>query len=248
MQSILRYVRYSLEWIAAAVACYCKTATLFLVLDSASDGPCRKHDVFKCVQLPRYDLPSDLIKYPSYACVYEGYTLGSLSETSTGLIAKLGLAGPACNAFGQDISNLTIQVTYESQSRWVIRREHVPPLLACHRLHVNIFDTENKQFTIPESVITRPPAPSASHTETSDLVFNYDPSPFAFWITRRSDLQGSPLFDTRIASLPKTPIPSSSNDASTALDGFPLVFEDQYLQVSYYILIYLFVCYLTILV
>lgn len=100
------------------------------------------------------------------------------------------------------------------------------------RLHVNIFDTDDKQFTIPESVIARPAAPLTSFTRTSDLVFNYDSSPFAFWISRRSDPHAAPLFDTRLTSLPQTPIPSSSSDQSTALDGFPLVFEDQYLQVS----------------
>jgi alpha-glucosidase len=47
-----------------------------------------------------------------------GYTLRDLSETQNGLTAKLDLAGPACNAFGADIANLTIQVTYETQSRY----------------------------------------------------------------------------------------------------------------------------------
>lgn len=42
-----------------------------------------------------------------------------------------------------------------------------------------------------------------------------------------------PLFDTRISSLPPTPIPPlNSSDETTALDGFPLVFEDQYLQLA----------------
>jgi hypothetical protein len=47
-----------------------------------------------------------------------GYTLGSLSQSKTGLTAHLSLAGVPCNAFGQDIVNLTIQVTYESASRY----------------------------------------------------------------------------------------------------------------------------------
>lgn len=102
---------------------------------------------------------------------------------------------------------------------------------ARRRLHVKIADTANKQFTIPDSVIARPNPPTESFTKSSDLVFNYESSPFAFWITRRSSPQAAPLFDTRIASLPKTPIAPSSSDNRTALDGFPLVFEDQYLQV-----------------
>jgi alpha-glucosidase len=64
-------------------------------------------------------------------------------------------------------------------------------------------------------------------------VFNYEPSPFAFWITRRSSPDAMPLFDTRISSLPPTPIaPSNPADNETGFDGFPLVFEKQYLQLT----------------
>ncbi|KAJ3503798.1 hypothetical protein NLJ89_g8272 [Agrocybe chaxingu] len=146
-----------------------------------------------------------------------GYELHSLKHTNTGLTARLSLAGTACNAFGTDVSDLTIKVAYETRSR----------------LHVNIFDTADKQYTIPNSVIMRPPPPTQSFAKDSDLVFNYEPSPFAFWITRRSQPDATPLFDTRITSLPKTPIsPVIPGDNSTALDGFPLVFEDQYLQLA----------------
>ena len=100
-------------------------------------------------------------------------------------------------------------------------------------LHVNIFDTANSQFTIPESVISLSPPKSSLRKDSSDLVFNYEPSPFAFWITRRSEPDAQPLFDTRVSSLPKTPIPPViENDNTTALDGFPLVFENQYLQLT----------------
>lgn len=98
---------------------------------------------------------------------------------------------------------------------------------------MNIFDTENSQFTVPESVIASPGASGLSTADNSDLVFNYEPSPFAFWITRRSEPGATPLFDTRESSLPPTPIaPVIQRDNSTALDGFPLVFEDQYLQLT----------------
>jgi alpha-glucosidase len=98
---------------------------------------------------------------------------------------------------------------------------------------VNIFDTANSQFTVPEPVIARPGASGLSTADNSDLVFNYEPSPFAFWITRRSEPGATPLFDTRESSLPATPIPPViQRDKSTALDGFPLVFEDQYLQLT----------------
>ena len=48
-----------------------------------------------------------------------GYTLGSLQESDIGLTAQLTLAGQACNAFGLDISDLTIEVTYQSQSTYI---------------------------------------------------------------------------------------------------------------------------------
>ncbi|KAF8154898.1 glycosyl hydrolases family 31-domain-containing protein [Crassisporium funariophilum] len=146
-----------------------------------------------------------------------GYKLGSLVDNKNGLTARLTLQGSSCNAFGKDIPDLTIEVTYESNSR----------------LHVNIFDTANSQYTIPQSVVERPAAPTKSFKGTSDLVFNHQSSPFAFWITRKSQPNATPLFDTRITSLPKastTPVIPSDN--STALNGFPLVFEDQYLQIA----------------
>ncbi|KII83953.1 glycoside hydrolase family 31 protein [Plicaturopsis crispa FD-325 SS-3] len=146
-----------------------------------------------------------------------GYALESLRETNTGLTAALSLVGPACNAFGRDITNLTIEVTYETITR----------------LHVKIYDTDEQQFSIPESVISRPQAPTSALRNSSDLEFHYDTLPFAFWITRRSEPDAFPLFDTRLASLPSTPIPpNNATDNSTAFDGFPLVFEDQYLQLT----------------
>ncbi|KAF7334797.1 Glycoside hydrolase family 31 protein [Mycena sanguinolenta] len=134
-----------------------------------------------------------------------GYTLSNLSETQTGFTAKLDLAGPACNAF---------------------RSGHRQP-------HDSGQLRDAKQFTVPESVIVRPGASGSSTADNSDLVFNYEHSPFAFWITRRSEPDATPLFDTRESSLPATPIAAViQGDKSTALDGFPLVFEDQYLQLT----------------
>ncbi|KAM6501536.1 hypothetical protein JOM56_001513 [Amanita muscaria] len=80
----------------------------------------------------------------------------------------------------------------------------------------------------------RPPPTDHSLKQKSELVFNYDPSPSAFWITRQSDGPSAiPLFDTRISSLlaPST-VPVMQDDTSTVLQGFPLVFEDQYLQIT----------------
>ena len=48
-----------------------------------------------------------------------GYTLKTLQDTPYGLTASLALAGPACNAFSDDFPLLTLEVSYESQSRSV---------------------------------------------------------------------------------------------------------------------------------
>ena len=85
---------------------------------------------------------------------------------------------------------------------------------------------------MPESIVEPLLSSTTSFVDKSDLIFEYESFPFAFWITRRSDPDGMPIFDTRISSLPPTPItPYNTSDPSTAFDGFPLVFEDQYLQV-----------------
>ncbi|KAI0310612.1 glycosyl hydrolases family 31-domain-containing protein, partial [Amylostereum chailletii] len=147
-----------------------------------------------------------------------GYALGAVRQTTHGLVAHLSLAGPACNAFGIDIADLTIEVTYETQSR----------------LHVHISDTAARQFTLPPEYFPRPDPPTdaaPSLLNTSDLVFNHASSPFAFWITRRADPDADPLFDTRTASLPAAPASSGTSDNLT-FDGFQTVFEDQYLQLT----------------
>jgi hypothetical protein len=41
-----------------------------------------------------------------------------VNHTETGLIGHLGLAGPACNAYGVDYSNLTLKVVYDSNTRY----------------------------------------------------------------------------------------------------------------------------------
>lgn len=147
-----------------------------------------------------------------------GYNLDSVEDTAAGLTAKLSLAGAECTAFGKDIKDLTVEVTYDTQTR----------------LHVKIYDTPKNQFQIPESFIERAGPDSDASADKSDLVFNYNKSPFEFWITRKGDGDDvRPLFDTRKSSLPATPIaPIRQDDERTAFKGFNLVFEDQYLEIT----------------
>ncbi|KAJ7891646.1 hypothetical protein B0H14DRAFT_2291016, partial [Mycena olivaceomarginata] len=87
-------------------------------------------------------------------------------------------------------------------------------------------DTAISQFTIPETVIAEP-------TVKSELLFHYNANPFAFCIPCRSASPTTPLFDTRVFSLPETPFgPVISAHTSMALHNFSSVFEDQYIHVS----------------
>ncbi|KAG8862460.1 hypothetical protein FRB96_001531 [Tulasnella sp. 330] len=108
-------------------------------------------------------------------------------------------------------------------------------LIVLIRLHVNIQDSTRRHFTVPSFIIpSKSLASTASSSAlSSDLVFNYSGTPFAFWITRRSDPHGTPLFDTRLSSLPAVPVPEIvPGDATTEFKGFQLVFENQYLQLT----------------
>lgn len=176
-------------------------------------------------------------RIPFVANNHTGYVVASQQETHNGLTIQLTLAGPACNAFGHDVANLTVEVTYETTTRYGTSRYNTDRGingLSLFRLHVNIYDTEQRQFTIPPDVVPL----SAGDDDTTlptgaDLEFHHNTHPFEFWVTRRSEPDATPLFDTRLQSLPPTPIPAwVPGDNSTAFDGFPLVFEDQYLQLT----------------
>ena len=105
-----------------------------------------------------------------------GYSLSNVKKTDRGLTGSLRLNGSACNAYGQDYTNLTLTVYYDTETR----------------LHITIEDVNNTQYRIPENLVGVPP-PSDSIGDV-DYDFNYTESPFAFWVTR-SD--GDILFDTR---------------------------------------------------
>jgi len=118
---------------------------------------------------------------PTDSC--PGYKATNIKTTSNGLTANLKLAGRACNAYGKDLENLVLEVTYESDNR----------------LHVKIQDPENDVYQVPESVFPRPGAEAGSNSRKSNLKFNYKTNPFSFSVTRAKT--GEVLFDTSAASL-----------------------------------------------
>lgn len=76
------------------------------------------------------------------------------------------------------------------------------------------------------------------HQSSSDLVFNHENSPFAFYITRRSDPNAAPIFDTRSENIDpvedqiEPPYGGVEKNSSTATDNGKLVFEAGYLQIG----------------
>ncbi|KAF8318461.1 glycoside hydrolase family 31 protein [Clavulina sp. PMI_390] len=146
-----------------------------------------------------------------------GYTVTSIHHTSSSIVATLSLAGLPCYAFGNDIHDLILSVDYETNSR----------------LHVHIYDAAQKQFQIPENLLPRPPSGSSS-SHNSDLEFHYETHPFAFWIVRKRT--GDVIFDTRPSHIPIHPEPLGPSEKgltnATSMPAHPLVFSDQYLQIS----------------
>jgi hypothetical protein len=123
-------------------------------------------------QIPTVSDPAAVIAQE----ICPGYSLSNVKKTDRGLTGSLSLSDSACNAYGQDYTNLMLTVYYDTETR----------------LHVTIEDVNKTQYRIPENLVGIPP-PSDSIGDV-DYDFNYTESPFAFWVTR-SD--GDILFDTR---------------------------------------------------
>ncbi|KAK5136148.1 hypothetical protein LTR08_003985 [Meristemomyces frigidus] len=111
-----------------------------------------------------------------------GYKASNVQTTSTGMTASLSLAGTACDAYGTDLTDLTLTVEYQTDSR----------------LHVLIQDAANQVYQVPSEVFTRPSAENGT-VSSADLEFKYEENPFSFSVVRCSNLEV--LFDTSAASL-----------------------------------------------
>ncbi|KZT11187.1 glycoside hydrolase family 31 protein [Laetiporus sulphureus 93-53] len=153
-----------------------------------------------------------LIVFAALSCAYgqlvsesvldacPGYKATNVLTNSSTLTANLLLAG-VCNAFGPDIEQLLLEVTYETNTR----------------IHVKITDQTSPRYEVPESVLPRPTANASTTSESALIGFNYTVSPFQFSIYRKSTSEV--LFST--ASYPliyepqylrvKTSLPDNAN-------------------------------------
>jgi alpha-glucosidase len=111
-----------------------------------------------------------------------GYQATSVDVLSAGLTVELSMKGEGCGVYGQDLPELRLQVTYETDSR----------------LHVKIQDAAEQMYQIPESVIPRPRSDNVSPA-SSRLKFDYKTDPFSFTVSRADT--DEVLFDTSAAPL-----------------------------------------------
>ncbi|OAL46330.1 alpha-glucosidase-like protein [Pyrenochaeta sp. DS3sAY3a] len=111
-----------------------------------------------------------------------GYTASNVQNTGSKVTANLALAGTACNVYGEDLTDLRLEVEYQTQDR----------------LHVKIYDAAEQVFQIQESIWPRPSSDQGVSPDTSALAFTWTDSPFSFAITRRET--NETLFDTSAAS------------------------------------------------
>ncbi|KAI8974202.1 alpha-glucosidase [Trametes punicea] len=99
-----------------------------------------------------------------------GYKAKNVFTLGPTLTADLVLGGKACNVFGNDIENLKLEVTYETDDR----------------IHVKITDPSDARYEVPESVLPRPKANLQTSPDKASIRFNYTTSPFSFSVYRVS--------------------------------------------------------------
>ncbi|KAF1933287.1 glycoside hydrolase family 31 protein [Didymella exigua CBS 183.55] len=112
-----------------------------------------------------------------------GYTASNVQDDGGRVTADLALAGEACNIYSNDLTNLKLEVEYQTENR----------------LHVKIYDAAEQVFQIQESVWPRPKSDDGFEPADSALVFSHTENPFSFAITRMDT--NETLFDTSAASL-----------------------------------------------
>ncbi|KAK0880551.1 hypothetical protein LTR87_005673 [Friedmanniomyces endolithicus] len=113
-----------------------------------------------------------------------GYTASNPQNTSSGFTADLTLAGAHCQAYGNDINDLTLEVQYQSKDRLNVKiyPKHITP-------------ENSTQYILPSSLVMQPEWDGKTTAGDSDLALTWTNEPtFQFKITRSSN--GEELFST----------------------------------------------------
>lgn len=113
-----------------------------------------------------------------------GYKASNVAETSGGFTADLTIAGANCQAFGNDIADLTLVVQYQTQSRLNVK------------IYPKYIAPENStRYILPSSLVLEPTWDGKTTATSSDLNLTWTNDPtFQFKITRSST--GEELFST----------------------------------------------------
>jgi|SRR5690242_3218478 len=113
-----------------------------------------------------------------------GYKAFNVAENDHGFTADLTIAGANCQAFGNDIVDLTLEVSYQAKERLNVR------------IYPRDIAPENKtQYILPADLVNQPEWDGKANAACSDLSFEWsnDPS-FQFKVLRTST--GEELFST----------------------------------------------------
>jgi alpha-glucosidase len=113
-----------------------------------------------------------------------GYIGSNVLDTPNGLTADLVIAGPNCQAFGNDIADLTLEVQYQTKERLNVRI--YPKYLS---------DSNETRYLLSPDLVPQPEADGRTGADSSDLKLDWSNEPtFQFKISRRSD--GEVLFSS----------------------------------------------------
>lgn len=113
-----------------------------------------------------------------------GYKASNLVNTTQGFTADLTIAGDNCQAFGNDIADLALEVSYQTKERLNVRiyPKHLVP-------------QNTSQYILPADIVDQPNGDGKTTKASSDLSLEWsnDPS-FQFKVLRAST--GEELFST----------------------------------------------------
>lgn len=113
-----------------------------------------------------------------------GYKASNVAENGHGFTADLTIAGNNCQAYGNDIADLTLEVSYQAKERLNVRiyPKHIAP-------------ANSSWYILPAHIVEQPEWDAKTTANTSDLKFEWsnDPS-FQFKISRTST--GEEVFST----------------------------------------------------
>lgn len=107
-----------------------------------------------------------------------------MAKNDHGFAATLTIAGANCQAFGNDIADLTLEVSYQTKERLNVR---IYPK--------NVAPANSTQYILPAHLVEQPDWDGKTSANCSDLAFEWSNDPtFQFKVSRVST--GEELFST----------------------------------------------------